>query len=104
MFYRQRVLLALIEVFGGKLSNTDLEKHLFLFCKKSGRNHYDFFPYHFGPFSFTSYDDKRKLIERGLLKDGESFQLNTRNSYFSKLLPEDSNAMRLYYQNLGKLK
>ncbi len=32
---------------------------------------YEFVPYRFGGFSFTSYADKRRLIERGLLADEE---------------------------------
>ena len=33
---------------------------------------YDFVPYKYGAFSFTSYADRRKLIERGLLADDEN--------------------------------
>src|ERR1035438_1026155 len=32
---------------------------------------YDFVPYKFGAFSFTSYADKRKLIEEGLLAEND---------------------------------
>jgi uncharacterized protein (DUF488 family) len=106
MFYRERVLLAIIETFGGKLTSTDLEKHLFLFCQTSGRDYYDFFPYHYGPFSFTSYDDKRKLIKQDILKDDEFFQLASAGPYpyFSKLLPEDRQAMHLYVRQHRTLK
>ena len=61
MYYRRKLLLALLEVFDGNLNNTDCEKLLFNFCKVTGSNHYDFFPYRFGPFSFVSYYDKRRL-------------------------------------------
>lgn len=33
---------------------------------------YEFVPYRFGAFSFTSYADRRKLIERGLLESDEN--------------------------------
>jgi hypothetical protein len=55
MYYRRKILLALIEVFGGSLQSTDCEKLLFNFCQQTGKNHYDFFPYKYGPFSFLSY-------------------------------------------------
>src|SRR3989304_7086803 len=55
MYYRRKILLALIEVFGGSLQSTDCEKLLFNFCQKTGKNHYYFFPYKYGPFSFLSY-------------------------------------------------
>jgi hypothetical protein len=104
MFYRQKVLLALIEALGDKVPHTDLEKHLFLFCQVTEKNHYDFFPYRFGPFSFTSYDDKRKLVENRLLKDTDSFHLASTNSYLNKLQPDDAHKMRLYIRQQGTLK
>ncbi len=64
MFYRQKILLALIETFGGRLKRTDCEKLLFLFCQKTGRNYYDFFPYRYGGFSLVSYHDKTNLTKK----------------------------------------
>jgi hypothetical protein len=45
MFYRRKILLALLEAFGGSLKRTDCQKLLFLFCQRRGKNYYDFFPY-----------------------------------------------------------
>jgi uncharacterized protein (DUF488 family) len=45
MYYRRKILLALIEVFGGSLKSTDCEKLLFNFCQQREKNHYDFFPH-----------------------------------------------------------
>jgi hypothetical protein len=81
MYYRRKILLALIEVFGGSLQSTDCEKLLFNFCQQSKKNHYDFFPHKFGPFSILSYYDKRRLIDLGLLKPVDDFQLSTKHSY-----------------------
>lgn len=93
MYYRRKLLLALLEVFGGNLSSTDCEKLLFNFCQKTGKNHYDFFPYRFGPFSFISYHDKRRLTDLGLLRSVSDFQLNTETSYLSQLEPLDQKAL-----------
>ena len=87
MYYRRKILLALIEVFGGSLQSTDCEKLLFNFCQQTGKNHYDFFPYKFGPFSFLSYYDKRRMIDLGLLKQADDFQLSTKHSYLTELTP-----------------
>ena len=39
---------------------------------------YEFVPYRYGAFSFTSYDDKRKLIEQGLLaNEDDTWQLTS---------------------------
>ena len=72
IFERQRQLLALLDALGGSVGFVDFQKLLFLYCEEptSGRP-YEFVPYKFGPFSFTSYADRRKLIERGLLRDDE---------------------------------
>jgi uncharacterized protein (DUF488 family) len=93
MYYRRKILLALIEAFGGSLQSMDCEKLLFNFCQQTGKNHYDFFPHKYGPFSFLSYYDKRRMIELGLLKSAEDFQLNTKHSYLNELTPADKTAL-----------
>ena len=70
---RQRQLLALLDAVGGRVGRLDFQKLLFLYCQEPGSAApYEFVPYKFGAFSFTSYADRRKLIERGLLADEES--------------------------------
>jgi hypothetical protein len=70
LFDRQRVLLCLAEALGGAVASTDFQKLLFLYTREwEAEPSYDFVPYQFGSFSFSSYADKRKLIERGLLED-----------------------------------
>lgn len=69
---RQRLLLTLLDTFGQPVGHTDFQKLLFLYtreCKTASS--YEFVPYRFGAFSFTSYADKRKLIALGLLADDE---------------------------------
>jgi uncharacterized protein (DUF488 family) len=104
MYYRRKILLALIEVFGGSLQSTDCEKLLFNFCQQMGKNHYDFFPYKFGPFSFLSYYDKRRMIELGLLKFTEDFQLSTKHSYLNELTPADKTALLRFKSAMGNLR
>ena len=67
---RQRLLLTLLDALGGRLGNRDFQKLLFLRCQAEGASApYEFVPYMYGAFSFTSYADRRKLVERGLLHD-----------------------------------
>lgn len=69
---RQKHLLTLVDAFGGEVGNLDFQKLLFLYCHEVEEMPiYDFVPYKFGGFSFTSYADKRRLAERGLLADEE---------------------------------
>ncbi len=72
IFTRQRQLLGLLNALGGRVGNLDFQKLLFLYCQEPEvGNTYEFVPYKFGAFSFTSYADRRKLVERGLLVDEE---------------------------------
>lgn len=93
MFYRQKVLLALIETFGGRLKKTDCEKLLFLFCQHTGRNYYDFFPHRYGSFSLTSYHDKDTLTKNGWLSDEDDFVLVRNESILPQLRPDDRQAL-----------
>ena len=104
MYYRRKVLLALLEVYGGSLKRTDCEKLLFNFCQVTGKNHYDFFPYKFGPFSFMSYFDKRRLTELGLLKQTDDFQISTDHSYLDELEPADKKALSNFKANIGEIR
>ncbi len=95
MFYRQKILLALIETFGGRLRRTDCEKLLFLFCQRTGRNYYDFFPYRYGGFSLVSYYDKANLTKKGWLRDDEDFVLVKNGSILAELREEDRKALSI---------
>lgn len=73
LYDRQRLLLALVDALEGDPAGTDFQKLLFLYTKEwEAEPSYDFVPYQFGSFSFSSYADKRRLIERGLLEDDAS--------------------------------
>ena len=104
MYNRRKILLALLEVYGGSLKRTDCEKLLFNFCKIAGKNYYDFFPYKYGPFSFMSYFDKRRLTELDLLKQTDDFQLNTDHSFLNDLEPADKKALRDLRVSIGDLR
>jgi Protein of unknown function, DUF488 len=72
IFERQKRLLALLDALGGEVSNLDFQKLLFLYCVSiEGAPSYDFVPYKYGGFSFTSYADKRRLTGQKLLCDEE---------------------------------
>lgn len=77
---REKLLLALVDALGGAAGNIDYQKLLFVFCQETGAGApYDFVPYRFGGFSFTSYADRRRLAERGYLeKNAELWKLTPR--------------------------
>lgn len=104
MLYRQKVLLALIEAFGGNLRKTDLQKLLFLFCKERGVNYYEFFPYQYGAFSLMAYYDKRKLTQRKLLRDTDNFAVRPTESFIAKLRIEDGITLREFADRTGQIR
>jgi len=72
LFDRQRVLLELLDALNEPVGSTDFQKLLFLYTREGEPTpSYEFVPYRFGCFSFTSYADKRRLIEQGLLDEDE---------------------------------
>jgi uncharacterized protein (DUF488 family) len=72
LFERHKRLLALVDALSGNIGNLDFQKLLFLYChEQEEKPTYEFVPYHFGGFSFTSYQDKRFLTEKGLFENQE---------------------------------
>jgi len=101
MFYRQKLLLAIIQIFGGKLHRTDLQKYLFLFTANFQKEKsYHFVPYKFGCFSFQSYADRRRLIEQGHLLNVQDWVLNNKSS--TDYLDEVKNSDFVIIQNFHK--
>src|SRR5262245_53239535 len=69
---RQKQLLSLLAAHNGEIGNLDFQKLLFLYCQEvEAKPSYEFVPYKFGGFSFTSYADKRRLVDQGLLAEHE---------------------------------
>lgn len=67
LYYRRKILLALLEAFGGKLTAKSLQKYLFLFTRKQEIKAYDFIPYRYGCFSFQANQDIVTLGNYGYL-------------------------------------
>ena len=89
MLYRKKILLSLIEIFGGQINATSFQKLLFLFSQKQDEASYDFIPYKYGCFSFQSMADKNNLIKTGYLKDVTVWNIENKNSSFISELKEN---------------
>lgn len=93
MYYRRKVLLALIEKSDKKrIGKLNLQKLLFLFCQKQSKPIYDFIPYHYGCFSFQANKDLSLLSNfYNLVENNEKeWKLKTEESFFIQLKTEDS--------------
>lgn len=110
LFSRERSLIALLYSLNGPVGPTDFQKLLFLFCQKhrkqsetSVNETYEFVPYKYGAFSFSSYHDRSRLTKRGIL-------LNSKNDWqlseFGKKLASQytSSSIRRFATNHEELR
>jgi uncharacterized protein (DUF488 family) len=104
VFYRRKILLALLEVFGGSLTKTDCQKLLFLFCLRRGKNYYDFFPHKYGNFSLILSQDRGRLADLGFLMSHSDFQLKDDYAYLDQLEKEDCEALDALLEEVGCLR
>jgi len=87
LFDREKRLLVLLYAFGDEISGTDLQKLLLLYSQEQGEPPYEFVPYRFGAFSFTSYAARRKFNDKGLLTtDNEVWKLTQVGRQLAKRL------------------
>ena len=94
---RQKLLLALLKAWGGRISNTDLQKYLFLFTKRYPQDKsYEFVPYRYGCFSFQSYADRRHLIEIGAIVNADDWQLANDNHHIAQLSDAEQENIRQF--------
>jgi len=97
LFYRHKILLGLLQAFGGNLSNIDLQKYLFLFTEKcQSEKSYEFVPYNYGCFSFQSYADRRKLVEHGMLSSEEGWTIAEEHDFTGMLSVSDQRKIELF--------
>ena len=90
MFYRRKLLLSLLEIFGNELEKIRLQKLLFLLTKKQVKQDYEFVPYKFGCYSFSANADLTAMVKKGLITETDSsFRKNDNISYFELLRPLD---------------
>lgn len=72
MFYRRKIILALLQTFNGELEKISLQKLLFLFTVKQQKAEYDFIPYKFGCYSFSANADLFTMAKKGQLAETEN--------------------------------
>ncbi len=88
MFYRQKVILALLQVFDGPIDKISLQKLLFLFTKRQAKAEYDFIPYHYGCFSYSATADLTAMVRKGILSETASHYTKVDTTDYLKTLRE----------------
>ncbi|WP_304015705.1 DUF488 domain-containing protein [Nonlabens dokdonensis] len=90
MFYRRKLVFALLENFEGGLEKTKLQKLVFLLTKKQKIPNYEFVPYRYGCYSYSLKADLGAMVKRDWLTiSGIGYKTITKKKYFNELRAED---------------
>jgi len=101
MFYRRKIILALIQKFGGKLKRTPFQKLLFIFTRFQSKPSFEFVPHKYGPFSFRARADKHTMIGYNLLEKNDDWVLKSNVNYIEQLKEKDRVILRETYYRFG---
>lgn len=104
MFYRRKVLMALLQSFEGKLEKIAFQKLLFLISNKQRDAAYSFIPFHYGSYSISANADLTAMVRHGLLtEDINCFRKADKTDYIGKLTFEDRKILAEIKLNYGNL-
>lgn len=105
MYYRRKILLALLQVYGGKLTKIDFQKYLFLLNVNKTEPYFEFIPYKYGCFSFQANQDMSTLTKYDLVYESEKcWQLKRKINYLAQLKRSDQILISECYQKFQSLK
>lgn len=94
MFYRRKIVLALLQGFGGELSKISFHKLLFLFTIKQQKPDYDFVPYKYGCYSFSANADLTAMAKHGQIsEDINSIKKTDKTNYVNTLNANDKDIL-----------
>jgi uncharacterized protein (DUF488 family) len=104
MFYRRKIIIALIQLLGGELEKLRIQKLLFLYCQKKHNPEYEFVPYKFGCYSFSARADLNTMVKNGSLIENENYFIkNTSDDYVKTLKVDDKKNLVEVVQMYGAM-
>jgi len=104
MFYRRKIILALIELLGGRVEKLRFQKLLFLFSMKKQDPEYDFVPYKYGCYSYSAHADMNTMIKKGLISEtGNEYAKEDKNRYLKYLRPQDKRILDEVVSDYGHM-
>jgi len=103
MYYRRKILLALLDAFGGEIGKIKLQKLLFLYAQSQSNPTYYFVPYKYGTFSFQANADLNTMKKYDLVMDSEKIWVKKTSDSFIKELKDNDrvllSALKNKYEN-----
>jgi len=104
MFYRRKLILALLQAFGGNLEKINLQKLLFLLCSRQQAPEYEFVPYLYGCYSHSAKADLVTMTKKEiLLEDQVSYYKKDKKDYLSALKESDRLLVNQIYVQYHKM-
>jgi len=104
VFYRRKIILALLQLFDGQLDKIRLQKLLFLFTLKQAKTEYDFVPYKYGCYSYSANADLTTMVSKGLLAESQKhFAKLDKTDYLKLVKPEDLKHLQQVKAEYGKM-
>lgn len=104
MFYRRKIILALLQLFGGQLDKIRLQKLLFLFTLKQIKTEYDFVPYKYGCYSYSANADLTTMVSKGFLTESQKyFTKLDKSNYLKQVKPQDLNYLQQIKTEYGRM-
>lgn len=105
MYYRRKILLALLQTFDGRLSNPDLQNLLFLFAQTQIKPAFDFLPAQLGCFSPQAFQDLRTMVKYELVKaEGDDWVISDSENYMKMLNRNDAENLVAFRKNYSGLR
>jgi uncharacterized protein (DUF488 family) len=104
MYYRRKILLALLGQFDGKLDKISLQKLLFLFAGQQENMAFHFVPYRYGCYSFQANADLKTLAKYNQIKETDkNWEKTDENDYYLELSTKDKAALMFIKSQYGNL-
>ncbi len=104
MYYRRKILLALLEIFEGELEKIRFQKLLMFFSKSQHVPQFHFVPYKYGCFSFSANSDMHTMIKYNQVSESqEVWKKEDKASYIGTLKEQDQKVLITLKKLYGKM-
>lgn len=85
MYYRRKVILAILQKFEGRLESISFQKLLLIFTRRQVKPVFEFVPHRFGAYSFRAQADKKTLLKYDLIERTDDWVLKSPISFIDQL-------------------
>ena len=105
MFYRRKIVLALMELLEGKVEKIRLHKLLFLYGqRKPDKADYDFIPYKYGSYSYSLHADMQAMEKHGLVIGTETEYSSAKSGgHYAQLTRADQDILKAVADAYGTM-